>query len=84
MNTLLVFPPFYYEPMYNLPPLALVNLATSVKGPGRRIIVMDFVLAIRQKKLLLGPGIYDDCAAQIQEESPDMVGYSSSVPHIRI
>ncbi len=30
MNIVLVFPPFYLASMYNLPPLGLLNLATSL------------------------------------------------------
>ncbi len=77
MNIVLVFPPFYYEPLYNLPPLGLVNLATSIKGRNRRITLIDFVLAIRQKALKMGPGIYDDCVERILTESPDVVGFSA-------
>lgn len=77
MKIVLVFPPFYYEPMYNLPPLGLINLATAVNAPQHHIVILDFVLAIRQKTLKMGRRIYDDCADRILEESPDLVGFSA-------
>ncbi|MBW1786207.1 MAG: cobalamin-dependent protein [Deltaproteobacteria bacterium] len=76
MNIVLVFPPFYLASMYNLPPLGLLNLATSLKGRPHRVVILDFVLAIRRKKLGMGPGIYDDCAGAILDEDPHVVGFS--------
>jgi len=77
MKIVLAFPPFYLEPMYNLPPLGLVNLATALKGLPHRVVVMDFVLAIRQGTLKRGWDIYDDCVERILAEAPDLVGFSA-------
>jgi len=77
MNIALIFPPFYLEPMYNLPPLGLINLATALKGLSHRVVVMDFVLAIRQGTLKRGRNIYDDCVDRILAEAPDLVGFSA-------
>lgn len=77
MKIVLVFPPFYLEGMYNLPPLGLINLATSLKPAGHEIHVMDFVLAIRNHTLAMGSGIYQDCAERILEKSPSLVGFSA-------
>jgi len=77
MNIALVFPPFHFEPMYNMPPLGLINLATVLKGtPRHRVRIFDFPLAIRQKTLLLGKSIYDECARQILDFDPDLAGFS--------
>ena len=77
MKIVLAFPPFYLEPMYNLPPLGLINLATALKGLSHRVVVMDFVLAIRQGALKRGRDIYDDCVEKILAEAPDLVGFSA-------
>jgi len=60
-------PPILSESMYNLPPLGLINLATALKGLSHRVVVMDFVLAIRQGALKRGRDIYDDC--EVNERS---------------
>ena len=77
MNISLVFPPFYLESMYNLPPLGLINLATGIKNPGRRVVIHDFVLALRQKTISMSSAIYDDCAQIIIADDPDVVGFSA-------
>ena len=77
MKIVLVFPPFYLQSMYNLPPLGLIRIATSLKDQGHDIAILDFVLAIRQGTLSLGRGIYQDCARRIAEEHPDFVGFSA-------
>jgi radical SAM superfamily enzyme YgiQ (UPF0313 family) len=77
MNVVLVFPPFYLESMYNLPPLGLINLATALKGLQHQVVVIDFVLALRQKTLGMGEGIYADCAEAVLERDPDVVGFSA-------
>lgn len=77
MKISLVFPPFYLESMYNLPPLGLVNLATMVSRPDRPVVIHDMVLALRRKDLKMGESIYDDCAEMILERDPDMVGFSA-------
>ena len=77
MKIVLVFPPFYLDAMYNLPPLGLINLATNLRGTAHRIALIDFVLAVRQKALRMGKGIYGDCAERILEEAPDLVGFSA-------
>ena len=77
MKVVLVFPPFYLEPMYNLPPLGLINLSTALKDSSHQTVLIDFVLAIRKKSLQIGKGIYDDCAERILEQAPDLVGFSA-------
>lgn len=77
MKIVLVFPPFYLESMYNLAPLGLINLATAMKGLRHRVVLMDFVLAIRQRTLKMGKNIYDNCAERILAEAPDIVGFSA-------
>jgi radical SAM superfamily enzyme YgiQ (UPF0313 family) len=77
MKIALIFPPFYLESLYNLPPLGLVNLATALKGHPHQVVVMDFVLAIRQGALKMGRALYDDCAEMILEQAPDVVGFSA-------
>ncbi|MCD6272928.1 MAG: hypothetical protein J7K30_08805 [Deltaproteobacteria bacterium] len=47
MNMTLVFPPFYLESIYNLPPLGLINLATSVDNSAHNVNIKDFVPALR-------------------------------------
>ena len=76
MNIALVFPPFYFEPMYNLPPLGLINLATVLKSSPHRLRIFDFPLAIRQKTLPMDVGIYRECARQVIQFEPDTVGFS--------
>ncbi len=77
MRIVLVFPPFYLSTMYNLPPLGLINLATALKDSPHQVILMDFVLALRQERLAMGKEIYRDCARQIMEASPDLVAFST-------
>ena len=77
MKISLVFPPFYLESMYNLPPLGLVNLAGMVSGPDRPVVIHDMVLALRRKELRMGKTVYDDCAEMILDRDPDMVGFSA-------
>lgn len=77
MNISLVFPPFYMEAMYNLPPLGLINLATFIKNLSHNIKLHDFVFDIRAKNLKTGSRIYDDCAQIIIDENPDVVAFSA-------
>lgn len=77
MKIVLVFPPFYLESMYNLAPLGLINLATALKNSPHQVVVMDFVLAIRQRTLKMGKNIYGECAERILDEAPDLVGFSA-------
>ncbi len=77
MKIVLVFPPFYLESMYNLAPLGLINLATALKNSPHQVIIMDFVLAIRQRTLKMGKNIYGECAERILDEAPDLVGFSA-------
>lgn len=76
MKIALVFPPFYLEPMYSLPPLGLVNLATALQCTAHQTTIIDFPLAIRGQTLRMGKNIYDDCAHIILEHDPDLVGFS--------
>ena len=77
MKIVLVFPPFYLEPMYNLPPLGLINLATALKGSVHQVVLIDFVLAIRRGTLRMSKDIYRDCAHEILNEEPDLIGFSA-------
>lgn len=76
MNIALIFPPFYLEAMYNMPPLGLVNLATVLKDTAHAVKIFDFPLEIRRKTLPLGKEIYRECARQILEFQPDLAGFS--------
>ncbi len=76
MNIALVFPPFYFEPMYNMPPLGLINLATVLKDSPRRVKIFDFPLSIRMKTLSMDTNIYRECAKQIMQFEPDLTAFS--------
>jgi radical SAM superfamily enzyme YgiQ (UPF0313 family) len=76
MNIALVFPPFYLEPMYNMPPLGLINLATVLKSPSRNLKIFDFPLSIRLGALSMDSDIYGECARRILQFEPDVVGFS--------
>jgi radical SAM superfamily enzyme YgiQ (UPF0313 family) len=76
MKIALVFPPFYLEPMYNMPPLGLINLATVLKSPSRRVKIFDFPLSIRLGALSMGGDIYAECAREILQFEPDVAGFS--------
>lgn len=82
MKIVLVFPPFYLESMYNLPPLRLINLATMLEGSGREMKILAFVLAIRQRALKMGKSIYEECADRVMQENPDLGVFRFNVPHI--
>jgi radical SAM superfamily enzyme YgiQ (UPF0313 family) len=62
--------------MYNLPPLGLVNLATSLKSTAHRVKIFDFPLDIRRKSLVMNTSIYERCAQDILGFSPDVAGFS--------
>jgi len=76
MKIALIFPPFYFEPLYNMPPLGLINLATVLRDSPHQVKIFDFALAIRQKTLEMGRGIYESCAQQILEFDPELAGFS--------
>jgi radical SAM superfamily enzyme YgiQ (UPF0313 family) len=76
MNIALVFPPFYLESMYNLPPLGLINIATVMKSSHHAARIFDFPLAIRQKSLPMDVNIYRECARQVLQFEPDVAGFS--------
>jgi radical SAM superfamily enzyme YgiQ (UPF0313 family) len=76
MNIALVFPPFYFEPMYNLPPLGLINLATALKSSPHRVKIFDFPLDIRRKALHMDRHIYRACARHILQFGPDLAVFS--------
>jgi len=63
--------------MYNLPPLGLINLATTLKNSAHTVKILDLVLAVRRGTLKSGSKIYDDCAEMIAEHAPDLVGFSA-------
>ena len=77
MKIALIFPPYYLESMYNLPPLGLINLATALKPSPHETVIFDFVLALRQGRLSMGSRIYDKCAEMIMAEDPDLVAFSA-------
>ncbi len=77
MRVSLIFPPFYLDSLYNLPPLGLLNLATALRYGGHEPTVRDFVLDIRLGELALGPDIYKDCARAILEEEPELAAFSA-------
>ncbi len=76
MRVVLVFPPFFLEPMYNMPPLGLINLAGSVTPLNHETVILDFPLAIRQGSIKMGKDIYESCTDAILREEPDIVGIS--------
>jgi len=77
MKTVLVFPPFYLQSLYNLPPLGLLNLAAILKGKGHEVSVLDLVLAMRTGGLASGASIYRDAARMVLEREPDLVAFSA-------
>jgi radical SAM superfamily enzyme YgiQ (UPF0313 family) len=76
MKIALVFPPFYLQSLYNLPPLGLLNLATILRERGHDVAVLDLVLAIRLNTLAMGPSIYEDAVGMILRQDPALVGFS--------
>jgi radical SAM superfamily enzyme YgiQ (UPF0313 family) len=76
MKITLVFPPFYLQSLYNLPPLGLLNLATLLREGGHQVNVLDLVLALRLKTLKASSAIYEDAARMILRHDPDLVGFS--------
>lgn len=77
MNITLVFPPFYLEGLYNLPPLGLITLGTHLRAPHRQVRILDCVLLLRQGRLPMDETVYDSAARMILETSPDLVGFSA-------
>jgi radical SAM superfamily enzyme YgiQ (UPF0313 family) len=77
MRTSLVFPPFYLESLYNLPPLGLINLATVLRDAGHEPTIKDFVLDIRRGRLAMGNSMYRDCARAILDDEPEMIAFSA-------
>ena len=77
MRIALTFPPFFLDSMYNLPPLGLINIASALPRDRHDLAIFDFVLSIRRKTLSMGPSIYDDCARQILDFEPGLVGFST-------
>ncbi len=76
MNIALVFPPFYLETMYSLPPLGLINLATVLKSSPHSVRIIDFPLDIRRKALPMDKHIYEACARHILQFEPDLAAFS--------
>jgi radical SAM superfamily enzyme YgiQ (UPF0313 family) len=62
--------------MYNLPPLGLINLATYLKPTAHSVKIFDFPLDIRRKSLVMDKNIYERCARDILDFSPDVAGFS--------
>jgi radical SAM superfamily enzyme YgiQ (UPF0313 family) len=72
-----VFPPFYLESLYNLPPLGLMNLATGVQGLGCKADLHDFVLEIRRNPRIMNRFLYEHCVEKILAGGPDVVAFSA-------
>ena len=77
MKIALVFPPFFLQSLYNLPPLGLLNLATILREAGHEVSVLDLVLALRTGELAIGSALYEDAARMILDREPDLVGFSA-------
>lgn len=77
MKTVLVFPPFHLQSLYNLPPLGLLNLATILREAGHEVSVLDLVLAMRTGELSSGASIYRNAARMILDREPDLVAFSA-------
>ena len=77
MQISLVFPPFFLDSLYNLPPLGLINLASMLKDTEHEVKIHDFVLEIRRGNLKMSNGIYDDCAAILLAAEPDIIAFSA-------
>ncbi len=76
MKISLVFPPYYLQSLYNLPPLGLLSLGAVLGRAGHEVAVIDLVLAIREKKLRMDSAIYHHAAALILRDEPELVGFS--------
>jgi hypothetical protein len=76
MRIALVFPPFFLDSLYNLPPLGLINLGTMLKGSGHEIVIHDLALGLRAGTLPFGRTLYDRCAETILDRRPDVVAFS--------
>jgi radical SAM superfamily enzyme YgiQ (UPF0313 family) len=77
MRIALVFPPFFLDSMYNLPPLGLINLASMLAPSGHELVIHDLVLALRTGGLPFGPTLYDRCVETVLEGRPDVVALSA-------
>ncbi|MBW2475871.1 MAG: cobalamin-dependent protein, partial [Deltaproteobacteria bacterium] len=77
MNITFVFPPFYHQSMYNLPPLGLINLASMLEPCVHTVTILDQVLALRSGALPFGRDIYHDSARQILDTEPQLVAFSA-------
>jgi hypothetical protein len=76
MRIALVFPPFFLDSLYNLPPLGLINLGTMLQGNGHEVVIHDLVLALRAGTLPFGRTLYDRCVETILDRRPDVVAFS--------
>ncbi|MDX9785948.1 MAG: radical SAM protein [Desulfobacterales bacterium] len=77
MKTTFVFPPFFLDGIYNLPPLGLINLATALNASGREVIIQDFVLDLRTKALAMDRHLYDRCAERILADGAGIIAFSA-------
>ncbi|MBF0481603.1 MAG: radical SAM protein [Desulfovibrionaceae bacterium] len=77
MRVSFVFPPFYLESLYNLPPLGLISLATALGEDGADCRIHDFVLELREATIPMGPGVYEACARRVLEAAPDLAAFSA-------
>jgi radical SAM superfamily enzyme YgiQ (UPF0313 family) len=60
-----------------LPPLGLINLATAIRDLGHGVVILDLVLAPREKTLKTGQDIYDACAEKILQNGPELAAFSA-------
>ncbi|KPA11830.1 radical SAM domain-containing protein [Candidatus Magnetomorum sp. HK-1] len=77
MKINLVFPPFYFDALYNLAPTGLVNIATMLKNEKYKVNIYDFVLDIRLGNLQMNQNIYDECTDRLLKNLPDIVAFSA-------
>jgi len=76
MRISLVFPPYYHQNLYNLPPLGLISLGSVLARENHAVTIHDFVLDIRRGILKSDENIYDRCASAILDQEPDLVAFS--------
>lgn len=76
MRIALVFPPFFLQSLYNLPPLGLINLATVLNQAGHEASIIDLVLALRLENIPRDPSVYERSAEEILRQEPQLVAFS--------
>lgn len=76
MRVSLVFPPFYLESLYNLPPLGLLSLGAALSQGGHAPRLHDHVLSLREGTIPMNADIYARCAKDILAAAPDLAALS--------